>query len=89
MATTAVSDRPAIESPGTIAVGPRGVAMAEGASRSAQDCADDRAAVSKDSRVDMQSSFVQHQTAGVVLVHERNVVRGDNDRCPESIELNE
>jgi hypothetical protein len=89
MATTALSDRPAIESAGTIGVGLRRVSIAEAASRSAQDFADDRAVVSKGSLVDMQTSLVQHQTAGVVLVHERNVVRGDNDRCPESIELDE
>src|SRR5215471_11411559 len=85
MATTALSDRPAIESAGTIGVGPRRVFMAEAASRSAHD----RAVVSRGSLVDMQTSLVQHQTAGVVLVHERNVVRGDNDRGPESIELDE
>src|SRR3974377_167950 len=85
MATTALSDRPAIESPGTIGVGPRRAAMAEAASRSTHD----RAAVSKDSLVDMQSSLVQHQTAGVVLVHERNVVGCDNDRGPRTIELDE
>src|ERR1700720_643879 len=85
MATTAPSDRPAIESLGTIGVGPRRAAKAETASRSAHD----RAPVSKGSLVDMQSSLVQHQTAGVVFVHERNVVRGDNHRGPQSIELNE
>src|SRR5262249_59747071 len=85
IATTALSDRPAIESAGTIGVGPRRVAMAEAASRSSHD----RAAVSRGSLVDMQSSLVQHQTAGVVLVHERNVVRGDDDRSPQSIELDE
>ena len=85
MATTAVSDRPAIESRGTIGVGPRRTAIAEVASRSAHD----RAAASKGSLVDMQSSLVQHQAARVVFVHERNVVRGDNDRGPRSIKLDE
>src|SRR5262245_9303244 len=85
MATTAVSDRPAIESPGTMGVGPRRAAMAVAASRPARD----RVAPSKGSLVDMQSSLVQHQTAGIVFVHERDIVRGDNDRGPRSIELNE
>jgi hypothetical protein len=49
MATTAVSDRPAIESLGTIGVGPRRVAKAEAVSRSAHD----RSVVSKGSLVDM------------------------------------
>src|SRR5947207_14867833 len=49
MATTALSDRPAIESLGTIGVGPRRVPIAEAASRSGHDSV----ALSKDSLVDM------------------------------------
>src|ERR1041385_6023774 len=85
IATTAPSERPAIESPGTIGVGPRRAAMAEAASRSRHA----RATLSKGSLVDMQSSLVQHQAAGVVFVHQRNIVRGDNDRSPQSIKLDE
>src|SRR6516162_5258843 len=76
MATTAPSDRPAIESLGTIGARPRRTAIAEAVSRSAHV----RPAPSKGSLVDMQSSFVQHQTAGVVLIHEGDVVSGDDDR---------
>src|SRR5690242_19868188 len=85
MATTAPSERPAIESPGTIGVGPRRAAMAEAASRSRHA----RATLSRGSLVDMQASLVHHQTAGVVFVHQRDIVRGDDDRSPQSIEFDE
>src|SRR5689334_10921178 len=95
MAMTAPKDRPAIESRGTIAVGPRRAAIPGMVSRSPQDraavlrAAVLRPTVSKGSLVDMQSSFVQDQTARVVLVHERNVVRGDHHRGAEPIEFDE
>ena len=39
--------------------------------------------------VDMQASLVQDQSAGVVLVHQRNVVRGDDDGGARFVEFDE
>src|SRR6516162_1482400 len=85
MATTALSDRPAIESLGTMAVAPRRAAPSDTRSRSAHD----RATASRGSLVDMQSPLVQNQTARVVLVHQRDVVGGNDDRGAQAIQLDE
>src|SRR5207244_5120917 len=39
--------------------------------------------------VDMQATFVEDQPASVVLIHEGDVVRGDDDRRPGFVELDE
>jgi len=77
MATTAPSERPANEFLGTMAA-TAGKASAGGAaaSRSSQGSA----MPSIGSVVDMQASVVKDQPARVVLVHQRNIVRGNNDR---------
>src|ERR1700691_4404722 len=86
MATTAPSERPASEFLGTIAA-TAGKASAGGAaaSRSSQGSA----MPSIGSVVDMQASVVEDQPARVVLVHQRNIVRGNNDRGARFVELDE
>ena len=86
MATTAVNERPAIDPLGTIGVG----------LRCARTCDDPGARASHGSAitltgslVDMQTSLVQDQTPGVVLVHQRDIVHGDDDGCPRFVEFNE
>src|SRR5579863_6764114 len=76
MATTAVSERPAIEPRGTIGVGARCAKTRDPAGARASHGS---AIVFTGLVVDMQTSFVQDQTAGVVFVHQRNIVRGDDD----------
>src|SRR5580693_8991282 len=71
MATTAVSERPAIEPPGTIGVGSRCSASLDAATSGwVHVCA----MASKRSLVDMQPALVQDQAAGVVFVHQRDIV---------------
>ena len=36
-----------------------------------------------------QATFVQHETTCVELIHQRDVVGGDDDRCPGLVELDE
>src|SRR5437588_10262732 len=85
MATTAVSERPAIESLGTIGVEARCAVLSGAASSWGQDSDTE----SKDSLVDMQSSLVQDQAAGVVLVHQRDVAGGNDDRGARSVQFDE
>ena len=77
MATTAVSERPAIEPTGTIGVGTGRVAIRDDAGSR---LSHGSAMVSSGSIVDMQPALVQDQTRGVVLVHQGDVVSGDDDR---------
>src|ERR1700691_5831297 len=86
MATTAVSERPAIEPLGTIG--------AEACCGKARDAAGARSShgsvtASRGSVVDMQSPFVQHQPACVVFVHQGDIVGGDDDGGPGFVELDE
>src|SRR5262249_43362325 len=77
IATIATSARPAIVPLGTIGVTNCGIAPGCGATVTA----------STSSFIDMNSPFVQHQPARVVLVHKRDVVRGDDDRGTGLVEL--
>src|SRR5262245_55781328 len=77
IATIATSARPAIVPLGTIGVTNCGSAPGCGAAVTAL----------ISSFIDMNSSFVQHQPARVVLVHERDIVRGDDDRGTGLVEL--
>src|SRR5262245_40382508 len=77
IATIATSARPAIVPLGTTGVTNCGIAPACGAAVTA----------STSSFIDMNSPFVQHQPACVVLVHERDIVRGDDDRRTGLVEL--
>src|SRR5579863_1318201 len=86
MATTAVSERPAIEPRGTIGVGMRCAMRPAGAGARASHGS---AIVFAGSIVDMEPSLMQDQAAGVVLVHQRDVMRGDDDGSARFIELDE
>ncbi len=86
MATTAVNERPAIEPRGTIGVGVRGTMSPAGAGARASHGS---AIVFAGSIVDMQAPLVQDQAAGVVLVHQRNVVCSDDDGGARLVELDE
>src|SRR5215510_6539081 len=83
MAITATSARPAMESTGTIEVSPRGA----GARR----CSGVLSSTSKGlaSFIIVQPSFVQYQAARIELVHQRDVVGGDDDRGSRFVELDE
>ena len=81
MATTAASERTAIELLGTIDVEPRGARASGGtASMSSHGSAMGIVgAIVDGSLVDMQSSFVENETARIELVHQGNIVGGDHD----------
>src|SRR5262245_55132932 len=83
MAITATSARPAIESTGTIDVSPRG---GEPTSSSGLLSATSNGLASF---IIVQASFVQHQAARIELVHQRDVVGGDDDRRSRFVELDE
>src|SRR6185503_20123205 len=87
MATTATRARPAIVACGTIGVSKRGNDSADSASGASDPryCSTSIAA----SFVDMQATFVQHETTCVELIHQRDVVGGDDDRRPGFVELDE
>src|SRR5580704_8313338 len=85
MATTAASERTAIELFGTIDFVPRGTrASAGAASRSSQG-----SCIAAGSVVDMQTSIVQHQTARIEFIHQGNIVCRDHDRRARFVELDE
>src|SRR3982074_685267 len=80
MATTATTSRPETVPCGTIGVSKRGTgttASVPGASSPRSPRAGIVVSV-----VDMQAALVQHEPAGVELVHQRDVVGGDDDRSP-------
>src|SRR6185437_7894077 len=87
MATTATRARPAICACGTIGVSKRGNDSSDSACGASdpRDCSTSLAA----SFVDMQATFVQHETTCVELIHQRAVVGGDDDRRPGFVELDE
>src|SRR6185437_8081386 len=85
IATTATSARPEIELRGTSGVSKRGKAppgMRGGAVKSLRK-------VSVISVINMQPAVVQHEAAGIVLVHQGDVVGGDQHRCSGFVELDE
>src|SRR5262245_44524315 len=85
MAITATSARPAMESTGTIEVSPRG------AGARARRFSGVLSSTSKGlaSFIIVQPSFVQHQAARIELVHQRDVVRGDDDGGSRLVEFDE
>src|SRR3984885_7044929 len=86
MATTTASERPAIESFGTIGAVPASLrTTVGGVSSSSQGSV----MASTGSVVDMQATFMQDQPAGVVLVHEGDVVGRDDDRSAGFVKLDE
>src|SRR5271169_6239218 len=86
MATTAVSERPAIEPDGTIGVGACGASVSDAVAARSSHGSD---MVSSGSVVDMKPSVVQHQTARVVFVHQGDVVGGNDHRRTRLVELDE
>src|SRR6516225_1929924 len=87
MATTATRARPEIVARGTIGVSKRGSGWAAGAAGASPSRGWPAFVVA--SVVDMQTTFVQHETARVELIHQGNVVGGDDDRCAGPVELDE
>src|SRR5215216_3081425 len=85
MAMTATSARAAIESSGTIEVSTRRVASTSGSANWSLVSA----SIELASFIIVQPPFVQHQPARIELVHQRNVVRGDDDRGSRLVELDE
>src|SRR5579859_2946978 len=77
IATTAASALAAIESFGTIATSPRVCSPRRGAPRNLSSCLRSAAAMLL---VDMDATVMEHQPAGVVLVHQADVVGGDDHR---------
>src|SRR4029077_20220044 len=86
MATTATSERPAIELLGTIEPAPRG---ARSSAASASISSHGSAMVSSGLIVDMQPSFMQHQAARIELVHQGDIVGGDDHGGARFVELDE
>src|SRR5690348_2085691 len=84
IATTATRARPAIVVFGTIGVSNRGCGTSGVGAGSLSGTSDRVGSV-----IDMQTSFVQHEPAGVVLVHQCNVMGGDHDRGARLVELDE
>src|ERR1700722_14852644 len=86
MATTAVSERPAMELLGTIEAEPRGArsSAAVGSMSSHGSIMVPIGLV-----VDMQSSFMQHQAARIELVHQGDIVSGDDHGRARLVELDE
>src|ERR1051326_8535398 len=90
MATTAISELPAIELFGTMAVATRGPRPRKVVvSRSSHGSASASLPRSSGSVVDMQPSLVQHQPARVVFVHQGDIVGGDDDGRARFVELDE
>src|SRR5580700_11132720 len=86
MATTAVSERPAIELDGTIEAEPRG---ARSSAAVGSMSSHGSIMVSSGFDVDMQSSFMQHEAARIELVHQGDIVSGDDHRRARFVELDE
>src|ERR1700729_1300406 len=86
MATTAGSERPAIELDGTIEAEPRG---ARSSAAVGSISSHGSIMVSIGLVVDMQSSFMQHQAARIEFVHQGDIVGGDDHRRARFVELDE
>src|SRR5262249_15538182 len=87
MATTATTARPVIVARGMTGVSTRGSGWAEGSAAASGSPGWPAFVVA--SVVDMQATLVQHETARVELIHQPNVVGGDDDRSPGFVELDE
>ena len=85
MATTATSARPWIEARGTI--GDKLRALAGSGGRSCPRSTNTPR--SSGLLIDVQPSLMQHEAAGFVLVHQRDVVGRDDDRRAGFVELDE
>src|ERR1700681_4032206 len=85
MAMTAIRARPAMVAFGTIGASKRG----SGISKAIGACSpgSGSSAPMPVSIIDMQPTFVQHEPAGIVLIHQRDVVRGEQHRGARFVEL--
>src|SRR4051812_28283440 len=88
IATTAVSARPATVAFGTIGVSKLGNSPG-GCMPDAYGASPAPASSRSRSIVDMQPTFVQHDAAGFVLVHQRNIVGRDDHGGARLVELDE
>src|SRR5579883_92832 len=87
MAMTAVNARAAIVACGTIGVTKRGSSASAATSAPASWSA--ASGPMPVSIIDMQPPFVQHEPAGIVLVHQRDVVGSEQHRGARLVELDE
>src|SRR5215831_15102223 len=88
IATTAASALAAIESFGTIWTSPR-VSRPGRARRRRKRANPLRSAAAILLVIDMDVAVMEHQTTGVVLVHEGDIVGGNDDRGARLIQLDE
>src|SRR6516165_6950588 len=85
MARTAISARPATVPFGTIGVSNRGSGMSSAGAASRPEWA----ASMPVSIVDMQSAFMKHEPPGIILIHQRDIVGGEQHRGAGFVELDE
>src|SRR6202140_2704279 len=87
MAMTAIRARPAMVAFGTIGASKRGSCI----SAAIAACAPGSGSCvpRSGSIIDMQPTLVQHEPAGIVLVHQRDIVRGEQHRSAGFVELDE
>src|SRR6266851_532833 len=87
IATTAASALPAIESFGTMEPSPRKCSPGRGDRRRRSSCL--RSTAVARLIVDMDMAVMEHEAAGVVLVHQCDVMGGDNYRSTGLVQLDE
>src|SRR6266852_910307 len=87
MAMTAISARPAMVAFGTIGASKRGSGMS--AALAAPSPGSGPSAPMPLSIIDMQPTLVQHEPAGIVLIHQRDIVGGEQHRRAGFVELDE
>src|SRR3984957_19980790 len=87
MAMTAIRACPAIVAFGTIEASKRG--SGSSAPLTARSPGSVPSAPMPVSIIDMQPTLVQHQPAGIVLIHQRDIVRGQQHRGARFVELDE
>ncbi len=88
IATTAASALAAIESLGTIWVSPR-VSRPARADLRRKRASPLRSAATTRLVIDMDVAVMEHKATGVVLVHEGDIVGGDDDRGAGFVQLDE
>src|SRR5215467_9093238 len=88
IATTAASALPAIESRGTIWTSPR-VSRPGRDGRPRTSANPLRTALITRLVIDMDEAVMEHETTGVVLVHQGDIVGGDDDRGAGFVQLDE
>ena len=87
IATTAASALAAIESLGTMEVSPR--ASRPGCGERRTRASPLRSTAIAKLVVDMHVTVMEHEATGVVLVHQSDIMGGDDDRSPGFVELDE